>query len=675
VAATLTDPLIGHLVDGRYEVLSRVARGGMATVYLAVDRRLDREVALKVMHPHLAEGASGADFQARFRREARAAARLTHPGLVGVLDQGVDGETSYLAMEFVDGTNLRRRLVEEGSLTVDEALRTTEAVLEALSVAHRAQLVHRDIKPENVLISSDGRVKVADFGLARAVTEVTSTTTGTVLGTVAYLAPELVARGASDTRTDVYAIGILLYEMLTGAQPFTGATPIQIAYQHVHSDVPPPSERVEWLPTEVDELVEALAARDPDERPPDAAAALSLVRRTRATLDPALLARRADVVGTPAPDAPPHDPDATALLGLADATGAPAHAPGDAPTGAEGLRRTIALKIGSGVEALDAGGAAPAVPDAGPGAPGAPAPRRRRRGRRVALVVVLALLAALGGAAAWWFLAGPGATQPVPDGLVGVERARAEAILAEVGLTADIAEDFHDTVPVGSVVSTDPPAGEPVAKGGTVTLVVSKGPYLRVVPDGLVGASAEEARAALEAVGFVVPDDVPVHSDTVEAGLVVAVSAEAGESLPYGTEVTLQVSQGPAPIVVPDVRGEERQRAIAVLETEYGLVVTVAEDYSEEVPAGRVMAQSLEPGAEAHRTDAVTITVSLGPPLVEVPDVYGKQFVAAKAQLEELGLVVQRENVLGGVFGTVRDQSIPAGTTTPKGSTIVLTVV
>jgi len=227
VAATLTDPLIGQLVDGRYEVLSRIARGGMATVYLATDRRLDREVALKVMHPHLAEGASGADFQARFRREARAAARLTHPGLVGVLDQGVDNGTPYLAMEYVDGSTLRRRLVEEGPLTVEDALRTTEAVLEALSVAHRAQLVHRDIKPENVLIASDGRIKVADFGLARAVTEVTSTTTGTVLGTVAYLAPELVARGASDTRTDVYAVGIVLYEMLTGVQPYTGSTPIQ----------------------------------------------------------------------------------------------------------------------------------------------------------------------------------------------------------------------------------------------------------------------------------------------------------------------------------------------------------------------------------------------------------------------------------------------------------------
>ena len=243
MAATLTDPLLGRLVDGRYEVLSRIARGGMATVYLAIDRRLDREVALKVMHPHLAEGTTGTEFIARFRREARAAARLTHPGLVGVLDQGVDGETSYLAMEYVEGTNLRHRLAD-GPMAVGDALRTVESVLEALAVAHRNGLVHRDIKPENVLIATDGRIKVADFGLARAVTEVTATATGTVLGTVAYLAPELVARGATDARTDVYAVGILLYEMLAGAQPFTGETPIQIAYQHVHSDIPDVSAAV-----------------------------------------------------------------------------------------------------------------------------------------------------------------------------------------------------------------------------------------------------------------------------------------------------------------------------------------------------------------------------------------------------------------------------------------------
>ena len=309
MGTTVTDPLVGRLVDGRYEVMSRIARGGMATVYLAIDRRLDREVALKVMHPHLAAGTDGSDFVARFRREARAAARLTHPGLVGVYDQGLDGETSYLTMEYIDGTNLRRHLSEQGSLTVGAALDLIDRVLDALAVAHRAGLVHRDIKPENVLIAADSRVKVADFGLARAVTEVTSAMTGTVFGTVAYLAPELVARGSSDARTDVYAAGILLYEMITGRQPFVGETPIQVAFQHVNSQVPGPSSFVPWLPAELDDLVTSLAAREPDDRPVDAGAALTLVRRTRRSLDPA----------TPAPPRGaqiPLDPDATTVIEL-----------------------------------------------------------------------------------------------------------------------------------------------------------------------------------------------------------------------------------------------------------------------------------------------------------------------------------------------------------------------
>lgn len=685
MAATLTDPLIGHLVDGRYEVLSRVARGGMATVYLAVDRRLDREVALKVMHPHLAEGASGADFQARFRREARAAARLTHPGLVGVLDQGVDGETSYLAMEYVDGSNLRRRLTEDGPLSVDDALRTTESVLEALSVAHRAGLVHRDIKPENVLIARDGRVKVADFGLARAVTEVTSTTTGTVLGTVAYLSPELVARGASDARTDVYAVGILLFEMLTGTQPYTGATPIQVAYQHVHSDIPAPSERVPWLPTEIDELVEALAAREPDERPADAAAALSLVRRTRAALDDDLLARRADPPVVPVPDGtaaddtpdgagaahdgpppPPHDPDATALLGLSR--------PPAPPAGDGELRRTMALKIGTGLDDPAARVGAPPPP------PEEARPRRRRRG--LIVTATLALLAVLG-FGTWWFLQGPGAYTTVPEGLVDATRADAEAILADAGLEAAVTSDYHPTVPEGSVYATDPAPGEQVRRDGTVTLAVSLGPDMRTVPADLVGKPFADVKAALEQTGFAVPEPTRGYSDDVPADAVISLTGPdgaaltGGESLAKDTPIAVLVSQGRQPIEVPSVLGEERQRAIAILESpaDYRLQVTVQEDFSEEYPAGTVAAQSLEPGSEALRMDAITIVVSKGPPLVEVPRLIGQQFGEARDALVALGFVVERDNVLGGMFGTVRDQSVPPGESAPKGSTIVLTVV
>jgi len=655
VAATLTDPLLGHLVDGRYEVLSRIARGGMATVYLAIDRRLDREVALKVMHPHLAEGTTGSEFIARFRREARAAARLTHPGLVGVLDQGVDGDTSYLAMEYVEGTNLRRRLTENGPLAVGDALRTVESVLEALAVAHRSGLVHRDVKPENVLIATDERIKVADFGLARAVTEVTWTTTGTVLGTVAYLAPELVTHGSSDARTDIYAVGILLYETLTGRQPFTGETPIQVAYQHVNADAPAPSDVVPWLPSEIDDLVESLAAREPAERPADAAAALQLVRRTRAALDDDLLRRHADAPARPVPagddedhvpDDAPSDPDATESLAVA-------------ADGQDGLRRTIALKVGDGV-----------APLAAPAATASPGRRRRLLRWAVVAIAVLALL----GTGTWWFLtSGPGAFRAVPGGLVGAERAAAEATLEEAGLAVDVTEAFDPEVAAGLVVSTSPAEGERVRKDGTVAVVVSKGPDMRVVPPDLVGKPFGDVVAALEAAGFVVPDPARQFHDDFGPDTVISLSQEPGASLPLGTTITLLVSDGPAPVTVPTVTGKERQAGIVELEAA-GLVVEVpTEDFSETVPAGAIISQSPEGGSAGHRGDTVTLVVSKGPPLVAVPDVVNTDVDEAVAILEQAGFVVKVDK---GWFWDrmVVDQDPDKDTQLPKGSTVTIFV-
>ena len=690
MAATLADPLLGHLIDGRYEVLSRIARGGMATVYLATDRRLDREVAIKVMHPHLAEGGAGSEFVARFRREARAAARLTHPGLVGVFDQGVDGETSYLTMEYIDGTNLRRHLGERGSLSVEEAFATAEAVLDALAAAHRAGLVHRDVKPENILLAADGRIKLADFGLARAVTEVTATTAGTVLGTVAYLAPELVAHGASDARTDVYAVGILLYEMLTGAQPFTGTTPIQVAYQHVNNDIPAPSEAVAWLPVEVDELVQALAARTPDERPAHAGAALSALRRTRSDLDEGTLARRADVSPTIVL------PEATMAVGLAGPGGAPAAEPmgsagstptqkasSDDPHATESLdvrRRshapapghpgnptdhedhpqgsTMALRIGSGVQQVA-------------GADQTGSGRSRRRAALVAaLVLVLALLAGAG----WWYTtSGPGAFTQVPDDVVAVELSAAQRALEAAGLQAAPTEVFDPAVPAGVVVIASPAEGERIRKDGTVDLAVSKGPDLRVVPPDLVGLPLTDVTAALEGVGLLVAEPERVYDDAVLADHVLSMSADGGAQLPFGTAVAVVVSDGPEPLSINSVIGVERDLAVQQL-TDQGLIVVAdATDYSEEYPAGQVMAQSPAPGTPGHRKDTVTLTVSLGPPLVTVPDVTLQTSDAAKELLEGLGLVVKTSRTWPWQVIVVA-QNPAAGTAVPKGSTISLSL-
>ncbi|NNG89555.1 serine/threonine protein kinase, partial [Streptomyces cacaoi] len=283
---TLKDPLVGQVLDGRYRVEARVAVGGMATVYRATDTRLDRVLALKVMHPSLATDDA---FVARFIREAKSAARLAHPNVVGVFDQGTDGTYVYLAMEYVSGCTLRDVLRDRGALQPRAALDVLEPVLAALGSAHRAGLVHRDMKPENVLIGDDGRVKVADFGLVRAVDSHTSATTDSILGTVSYLAPEQIEDGTADTRTDLYACGVMLYEMLTGGKPYAGGTPAQVLYQHLNTDVPPPSESVPGLAGPLDALVARAAARNPDARPEDAAALLAEVRTARAGLTEAEL--------------------------------------------------------------------------------------------------------------------------------------------------------------------------------------------------------------------------------------------------------------------------------------------------------------------------------------------------------------------------------------------------
>lgn len=704
-----TDPLLGRLVDGRYEVRSRIARGGMAMVYLAHDRRLERDVALKVMHPHLAEGVEGAEFVSRFRREARAAARLTHPGVVAVYDQGLDGDTSYLTMEYVPGTTLRRELRHHGTLTVGRTLQILEQVLAALGAAHRKGLVHRDVKPENVLITSDGEhVRVADFGLARAVTEVTSTTTGTILGTVAYLAPEVVATGGCDARTDLYAVGILAYEMLTGALPHTGSTPIQVAFQHVHEDVPPPSGRAPWLPAEVDALVGALAARDPACRPADGGAAAGLVRHLHATLDPAVLDRRADPPARPAPAAVG---GAAALDGSPDAAaldGAPEEAAADSgdlddtgeldaiPTGAfatvtpgDGVhltgapaggttterlveQRTVALgpRPGAGSGAMASGTTAQDL-----AATGVAASTGRPRRRPALVASTLALLLMLGGAGTgtwWWFADGPGAWTRVPAGVAEVPLADAQELLAAHRLDVETTEAYSDHVPEGTVVEAVPAEGDQVRKDGSVRLVVSLGVRMLTVPDDLTGRTQEAATAALAEAGFTVTDPQQDWSDTVPRGEVMAVSEDAGTEVPHDRPVTLTVSGGPAPVTVTQQVGRGRDEARAALE-DLGLRVEFTDDeHSETVPQGTVLRQDPTDGTQAHRLDTVRLTVSAGPPIVPVPDVVGMRTAQAHQVLEDAGLKVEENRYLGGLLDTVRFQDVSGEA--PKGSTVTLTV-
>jgi serine/threonine-protein kinase len=621
--------LIDRVLDGRYHVLSHLADGGMATVYVALDQRLDREVALKVMRPDLARDET---FVSRFRREARSAAKLSHPNVVAVYDQGEDDGDMFLAMELVNGLTLRQVMQAEGPLTPRAALDILDPVLQALGAAHSAGLIHRDVKPENVILRDDGTVKVADFGLARAVDTVTSTAqTGVLLGTVAYLSPEQVERGIADARSDVYAAGLLLFEMLTGSKAFIGDSPIHVAYQHVHSSVPLPSSRVSTVPVELDLLVARASARDPDNRPKDANELLSEMRQARRALTPAELdVRPAGVAGVP-------------------------------PTSL-----TIALPLTEIVPALPTPGRTPVESD-GPGRRLSRGVTRRRPNRRMALFALLLLAAA---AALWFFTVGPGATTTVPK-VTGSTTQAAERALTLSHLTPKVVRSFDETIKAGVVIAAQPPAGREVGRGSTVILTVSQGAERYGVPR-LVGHSQAEAEKRLTEARLVVGAVSQAFSETVAPGQVVSTSPAADASVKRATAVALVISKGRQPIVLQDWTRKPADQAVKALSGAKLKVDATRQDFSTAVPKGSVILQTPATGT-LFQGDLVTLIVSKGPELVLVPSVIGKPEAEATSILQGLGLTVEINRV-SSIFG-VLTQSISAGTKAPKGSIIRLTVV
>ncbi|GHA79236.1 serine/threonine protein kinase [Streptomyces thermoviolaceus subsp. thermoviolaceus] len=641
---TLQDPLVGQVLDGRYRIDARIAVGGMATVYRALDTRLDRVLALKVMHPSLAADAS---FVERFIREAKSAARLDHPNVVGVFDQGTDGSYVYLAMEYVSGCTLRDVLRERGALPVRAALDILEPVLAALGAAHRAGFVHRDMKPENVLIGDDGRVKVADFGLVRAVDAVTHTT-GTVLGTVSYLAPEQIEEGTASPRVDVYACGVMLYEMLTGAKPHQGETPAQVLYRHVNEDVPPPSAAVPGLSAELDQLVSAATARTPEDRPADAVALLARVREARGRLGDEELDALPPQARTTGHD---NAEDRTSVLPRALAVPRPLPVDGDEePTDA--FHRTSRLDT--------------PVPDAGGRRAGG---LRRRRALLAAVAAVVLLL--VGGAGLWYINAGQFTTVPP---LLSKTEAQARQRLEEAGLKVGGVEHAHsDTVARGTVISTDPSPGARIRDHGSVTLTVSDGPETVRVPD-VAGRSLDTARQRLRAAGLEPGMVSRAFSEDVPKGTVIRTDPPAGTERHSGSAIALVVSRG-RPVEVPDVTGEDLDEATADL-GEAGLKVTVApQRVTSEFDAGQVARQNPPAGGQLAEGDTVTLTLSKGPELVEVPDVTGDSVDEAKRTLQEAGFRVKEDRGLLGLFGdTVKKQSVEGGDRAPRGSTITITI-
>ncbi|HEX5772380.1 MAG TPA: Stk1 family PASTA domain-containing Ser/Thr kinase [Nocardioidaceae bacterium] len=662
------DPVIGRVLDDRYRVGPRVARGGMATVYEATDLRLDRVCALKIMHTGLGDDD---EFAARFVREARHAAKLSHPNVVAVFDQGDDHGTLFLAMEYIPGHTLRDLIRKEAPMAPRKALALIEPVLSALAAAHQAGMIHRDVKPENVLLANDGRIKVADFGLARAVSAETqhTATGGVLIGTVSYLSPELVVDGKADARSDVYAAGVIIYEMLTGRKPHEGESPIQVAYKHVHEDVPPPSDVVPGIPAYVDALVARATARDRSLRPADAQVLLHQVRRVRGALDHGIL------------DDPELTEDLTPTQHVEDTDSIdyirddfPMIVPTAGAASVVAARHHDAEDDGHEGTTVFQGGAGTGLLSTRPERPGPddrhPAPRGRKRRGPLLLALVL-LLATIAGLAGWYFGMGRYTTTPA---VINLSVAQAEKKVEAAGLSFEVgAREYSETVTAGLVMSTDPAPGTNVLKDGTVVATVSRGPERYEVPV-LRGLTLSDATAALDERNLSLGDITERYHEEVADGVVLKSSPKTGTEVKRDAFVDLVVSKGPRPVKVRDFTGKPAERAEQVL-TERGLEVSITRENSDTVPEGTVISQTPSSGT-LFRGDVVELVVSKGPVLVEVPPVRGVGVQDAIDRLEAAGFQVQtvQSDVYVGLEFVVKSDP-PQGTMAPQGSTVTLYLV
>jgi serine/threonine-protein kinase len=634
---TVADPLVGQVLDGRYRIESRIARGGMATVYVARDIRLDRTVAIKVMHAGLA---ADEEFVRRFIGEAKAAAALSNPNVVAVYDQGTDGEHVFLVMEYVRGRTLRDLLTARGRLGPREALEVMQPVLAALGAAHRAGLVHRDVKPENVLITEDGQAKVADFGLARAETATGMTKTGMIIGTVGYLAPEQVLSGSADVRSDVYAAGTMLFELVTGELPHRGDTPLAVAYKHVNEAVPPPSTLVPGLPHRLDALVVRATARQPAERPQDANAMLAEVAEVHAGL-PRDVDERMRAAA----------PRGTAVM--------PAGMPPDSRT---------------------------RVFDARTAPTGAPPPPRRTPADRAigaitgryVLIAIGAVAAVILGWAVWYQTSGQ--YDHIPEQIIGMRVADARDQLEQGGLDVQVAEPvFNDRVRKGEVALSDPGPGARITEGATVTLTPSKGRTPREVPD-VTGKSEDEAKRILQEKGFTPGEVSSAPSQSVAKGRVTRTSPAAGQKQSPDERVRIVLSSG---MSMPSLLGRNGQEAENQLRG-MGLEVKVEKRKRENTAPGSVIGQDPDPGTGVSSGDEVTIVVNERDCLfggffcndgdradgeqIPVPNVMGRSIDDARRALRNSGFKVE----IGSRVGDRVVGQNPIGGQAPRGSKVTI---
>lgn len=661
MTVTDDDALVGRTLDQRYVIHERIARGGMASVYRATDLRLDRTVAVKILH-----AGTPLDEQppAQIMREAKSAAKLNHRGIVSVYDQGVDGDTTYLVMEYVPGRTLRDVLRDEAPMPPRRALSYLEPVLMALSAAHDGHVVHRDIKPENVLISTTGEVKLADFGLARAVNAET-TSGGVLVGTVSYLAPEIITHQGADPRSDVYACGAMLYEMLTGRKPHVADSPLAVAHKHVNEDVEPPSRVQPNIPPYLDALVLRAMCRDRAQRSPDARVLLHQLRQVQRALaagltdDPELTRDLLPGGGPTPPDLPRIDPVGSDVEPTA---------PVGSRFDADDEQPTTAVTEPTAALATRTPARPPAVKPSAEVVAGTPAkPARRRRGRLQLALAVLALAAT-----AWlgWYLA-VGRYETVPD-VVAMSQSEAVKTAEAAGLTTALGpEKYSETVEKGAVISTDPKSGARLLPDQTVTLTVSRGKERYEIPN-IQNRTVSEAETILGALHLEVGEVTEAYNDKIPTGGVIKSSShKVGDLVKRDTAIDLVVSKGPQPIRIVDHSGKSATAATSALD-DAGFEVKRIEQFSETISRGTVISQNPKSGT-GYRGDTITLTVSKGPERIAVPDLGGMTEAQAQAAVAAVGLALNpTRNPFAGDGATVRYQTPSPGSKVKRGAAVTV---
>ena len=627
--------LSGELIDSRYQLIRQVANGGMASIYEAMDTRLDRKVAVKIMHPHLAQDDA---FVSRFIREAKAAAALSHPNIVAVQDQGWNQSgvpAVFLVMELIEGSTLREYLNERGRFEIKDAMNYLTPILSALAAAHAIGIVHRDMKPENILISKEGRIKIADFGLARG--EIIGSTmtaeSSVILGSVSYLSPEQVQRGIADARSDVYAVGIVAFEMLTGEKPFIGDTPIQIAYMHVNQDIPPPRSKRKEIPQTLDDLISRATNRDPDKRPRDAGEFLSSLEVIAADLDPKKNQMKLEL---------------------------------DLPVDA--IREKVRTKAKQEIVAEPSVEIKESTRDI----------RRReekkhraskrvRRNRKVALVLAIAL-----GIGGWYTLVGPGSRIVIPS-TVGGSYDEAISALTPLGLTNVIIEKrFDEEIAAGKIIESNPPGGGRVDTGGEVTLVISKGAE-RYTIAALVGLTPQAAAAAITKSPLTVGITSEVFSNKIPKGFVISTDPEAGAKVKRDSVINIVVSKGVETIALASYVGKSGEQALNEL-TDAGFNVESTYAFDETALTGSVVSQSPAGNSDAPKSSTITLIVSKGSQFVYIPNVFSLEEVKAVRALKDLELKVIVKKLGVKKIKRVTNISPQIGGKVKRGSTVTITV-